>query len=67
MVYRIRSCDAQGLHQREVLIDAHNTTEALVKFCHAHGAGPGGSLGSARVSIVPEAAEEVPATEPALP
>jgi uncharacterized protein (DUF2252 family) len=59
VVYRIRYCDAQGLHQHEVLIEAHNTTEALVKFCHARGAQPGASLISTRVSIWPEQAEEV--------
>ena len=58
MIYRIRYCDAHGVHQQEVLIEAHNTTEALVKFCHAHGAGPGVSLASTRVSIWPEPAQE---------
>jgi hypothetical protein len=58
VVYRIRYCDARGQHQHEVLIEAHNTTEALVKFCHAHGAKPGANLAATRVSIWPEPAEE---------
>jgi hypothetical protein len=65
MVYRIRYCDAQGQHQNEVLVEAHNTTEAMVKFCHARGPTPGGSLSRGRVSISPESvAEANPSAEP---
>ena len=58
MVYRIRYCDSRGLHQHEVLVEAHNTTEALVKFCHAQGGSPGIDLAATRVSIWPENPEE---------
>jgi hypothetical protein len=58
VVYRIRYCDIAGLHEREVLVEAHNTTEAMVKFCHAHGRSPGADLSRTRVSIWPEPAEE---------
>ena len=63
MVYRIRCCDAGGLHEREVLVEAHNTTEAMVKFCHAQGRPPGGGLARGRLSIWPEGADETPASE----
>ena len=61
MVYRIRCSDAGGQHEREVLVEAHNTTEAMVKFCHAHGSLPGANLSRSRLSICPEAAEAPPA------
>lgn len=61
MVYRIRYCDGRVQHDREVLVEAHNTAEAMVKFCHAHAPGGGRRLGGARVSILPEPVDDPPA------
>jgi hypothetical protein len=66
LVYRIRCSDVEGRHEREVLVEAHNTSEAMVKFCHAHGRAPGGTLSQGRLSIWPEPVEApLPDPEPA--
>jgi hypothetical protein len=57
VVYRIRYSDTGGHRQQEVLVEAHNTTEAMVKFCHARGPAPGAGLASGRVSISAEPEE----------
>jgi hypothetical protein len=57
VVYRIRYSDVRGQDDREVLVEAHNTTEAMVKFCHTQGPVAGGHLARTRVSIWPEPAE----------
>jgi hypothetical protein len=60
VVYRIRYSDTMGQRQHEVLVEANNTTEAMVKFCHARGPDPRENLPGAHLSISPELADGQP-------
>ncbi len=64
VVYRIRFRDVPGQGEQEVLVEAHNTTEALVKFCHAHGPGAPAGQPARGLSICPEAADELVDPDP---
>ena len=37
MVYRIRFRDAPGAGEAEVIVEASNPAEAIIKFRHVHG------------------------------
>ncbi len=56
MVYRIRFTD--GPREAEAFIEAHNTTEALVKFCHTRGEHSGDRASEPRVTSVCQEAQE---------
>ncbi len=54
MVYRIRYVRGDGRGEREAVVEANNTTEALVKFSHTHVALPRDSSHPAVTSVSPD-------------
>ena len=63
MVYRIRFRDAAGADEAEVIVEASNPAEAIIKFRHIHG-GPQEDIASSTQVTSVAAAQDDPETAP---
>ena len=58
MDFRICYVDGPGHRPLETVVQANNTTEAVVKFCHTNGGGQAGRVRDRITSIYPEEPQE---------